>query len=240
MLDAAPEVEELVEQTRQVVLALPEAEENFHWGTRTFSRKMKGNNFLFLFPKKDYLELLFKVPVHEKEAALKLPFIEKHKGMEQRGWLTAAVKTPEEFAEVAPMLRQSYAMSSPFRGPADALPGEDPRILEMLEAVRQAAHKYDDVEEYFPYGTRAFRQRKGQIFLYAGESDDWLNMNVRLPFGEREYALTLPNVEIPKYIGHKGWVAVKVRDQDDLGMALPWIEMSFDENRPKRKPRLKK
>jgi predicted DNA-binding protein (MmcQ/YjbR family) len=237
MLNVAPEVEELFEQTRQVVLELPEAEENTHWGTCTFSREIKGNNFLFLYPKKDCLELLFKIPAQEKEAALKLPFIEKNKGMEQRSWLLATVKTPEELAQVLPMLRQSYAMSKPFRGPADALPGENPRVLEMLEAVRQAAHKYDDVEEYFPSGTRAFRPRKGQLFLYASESDDWLNVNVRLPFGEREYALTLPNVEVPKYIGHKGWVAVQVHDQDDLNLVLSWIAMSFDENRPKRKPK---
>ena len=240
MLNVAPEIEELLEQTRQVVLEFPETEETFPWGTRTFSREMKGKHFLFIYPQKDSLELLFKLPAREKEAALDLPFIELHKSMGDRGWLSATVKTPEELQEVLPMVRLSYHMAKPLRGPADALPGEDTKILELLENTRQAANKYGDVEEFFPYGDRAFRQRKGQIFLYATENDEWLNVIVRLPFGEREFALTLPNVEVPRYLGHKGWVAIKARNQDDLEMALPWIDLSYNENRPKRKSRLKK
>ncbi len=240
MNNVAPEVEELLEQARQAVLQFPETEETFPWGTRTFSREIKGNNFLFIYTQPDHFELLFRLPRREKETALKLPFIEAHKSMGDRGWLSATVKTAGELEKVLPMLRLSYDLAKPFRDPADALPGEDGQILELLEKTRQAAQKYEDVEEFFPFGSRAFRTRKGQIFLYASESEEWLNINVRLPFGEREFALTLPNVEVPKYIGHKGWVAVKIRNHDDLEMALPWIDLSFDENRPKRKARLKK
>ena len=65
-------------------------------------------------------------------------------------------------------------------------------------------------------------------------------MNVRLPFGEREFALTLPNVDIPKYIGHKGWVGIKVSTQDELDLAMPWIQVSYEENKPRRKGKAKK
>lgn len=235
MLNVTPEVEELLDQVRQTALEFPDAEETFPWGTRTFSREIKGNNFLFIFPQPDHLELVFKLPRPPKDAALKLPFVEPHKSMERRNWLSARVRTPAELEKVLPMLKSSYKMAKPLRGPTDALPDEDLKILEFLETARQAAHKYGDVEEFFPYGSRAFRQRKGQIFLYASEGDDWLNLRVRLPFGEREFALTLPNVEIPKYIGPKGWVEVQVRDQADLDLTLPWIDLSFQENRPKRK-----
>ena len=240
MLNVAPEVEELLEQTRQVALEFPLVEETFPWGTRCFRRELKGNSFLFIYTQPDHIELLFKLPKRDKEAALELPYVEVHKSRGDRGWLSAKVKTSEELKKVLPLLQLSYALAKPFRGLADALPGEDVKVLGLLEKVRQVAHKYEDVEEFFPYGDRAFRTRKGQIFLYASESDEWLNINVRLPFGERELALTLPSVEVPRYIGHKGWVAIKVHDQDDLDMVLPWIALSYDENRPKRKPRLKK
>lgn len=240
MLDIAPEVAELLEQVRQVVLDYENTEESFPWGTRSFSRELKGRHFLFAYEQKDHLELLFRVPLQQREAALSLPFVEVHKSMGARGWLTGRLRTQAELETVLPMLRLSYELAKPFRRPEDALPGEKPEILDFLEQVRQVAVTYPDVEEYFPFGDRAFRSRKGQIFLYASEQDELLYVSVRLPFGEREFALTLPNVEIPRYIGHKGWVGVKVGNQEDLNMVLPWIDLSYEENKPKRKSKVKK
>lgn len=240
MLDIAPELAELLEQVRDEVLSYKDTEESFPWGTRSFSRELKGRNFLFIYEQKDHLELIFRVPVQQKEAVLNLPFGEVHKSMGERGWLSARIKTQEELDEIRPMLKVSYEMAKPFRGPADALPGEKVEVLDFLAKVRHKANTFPDVEEYFPFGDRAFRSRKGQIFLYAGEQDEALYVSVRLPFGEREFALSLPNVEVPRYIGHKGWVGVKVRNQDDLNIVLPWIDISYEENKPKRKTKVKK
>ena len=240
MLDVAPEVAELLEQVREVALGYEDSQEAFPWGTRSFFREIKGRHFLFAYEQKDHLELLFRVPMQDKVLALSLPFVEVHKSMGSRGWLTARTRNQDELEAVLPMLRLSYVLAKPFRHPEDALPGEKLELIGFLEQVRQVAFTYPDVEEYFPFGDRAFRSRKSQIFLYASEQDESIFVSVRLPSGEREFALTLPNVEIPRYIGHKGWVGVKVGNPDDLSMVLPWIDLSYEENKPKRKSKAKK
>jgi predicted DNA-binding protein (MmcQ/YjbR family) len=240
MLVIAPEILDLLEQTRQVALSYADTEENSHWGIRSFIRERKGRNFLFANEQKDHLGLDFRVPLEDKATALALPFVALHKSMGSRGWLTARVRTEDELEAIIPLVRLSYELAKPFRRPEEALPGEAPEVLDFLEQVRRAAFSYEDVEEYFPYGDRAFRSRKGQIFLYASEYDSALYVNVRLPFGEREFALSLPNAEIPKYIGHKGWVGLKASTQDELDMVLPWIDLSYQENKPRRKVKAKK
>jgi predicted DNA-binding protein (MmcQ/YjbR family) len=240
MLNIAPDVLDLCEQVRQVASGYGNTEESFPWGVRTFARDVKSCNFLFITEQKDHLELVFRVPFLEKDAALDLPFVELHKSMASRGWLTARVRTQDELETVLPLVHLSYDLAQPFRRPEEALPGEMPEILDFLEQVRRVAFTYEDVEEYFPFGDRAFRSRKGQIFLYASEQDEALYLKVRLPLGEREFALTLLNVDIPKYIGHKGWVGVLISNQDELDMAIPWINLSYEENRPKRKLKAKK
>jgi predicted DNA-binding protein (MmcQ/YjbR family) len=240
MLVIAPEILDLLEQTRQVALSYPDTDESSHWGIRSFHRELKGRNFLFANEQKDHLGLDFRVPPADKATALALPFVELHKSMSSRGWLTARVRTGDELETIIPLLRLSYELAKPFRRPGEALPGEAPQVLDFLEQVRRAAFCYEDVEEYFPYGDRAFRSRTGQIFLYASEFDSALHLNVRLPFGEREFALSLPNAEIPKYIGNKGWVGLTASTQDELDMVLPWIDLSYEENKPKRKSKVKK
>ncbi len=240
MLNIAPEILDLLEQTRQTVSGYADVEESSHWGVRSFFREIKGRNFLFVAEQKDHLELAFRAPLKEKETALKQPFVELHKSMDSRGWLTARVRTEAELVAVIPLIQLSYELGKPFRRPDEALPGEAPQVLDFLEQVRRAAFKYEGVEEYFPYGDRAFRSDKGRIFLYASEHETALYLNVRLPFGEHEFALNLPNVDIPKYIGHKGWVGIKTSTQDELDVVMPWIDVSYEENKPKRKVKAKK
>lgn len=240
MAEVAPEVLDLLEQVRQKALSYDDTEEHFTWGTRTFFRGMKGRNFLFTNEIKDQLEIIFRVPKGQREQLLAEPFIDLHKHMGERGWVSARVKTQEELDKALPWIEISYELNKLFRSKADLLPGETPEVLDFLEQVRQAAMRYEDIEEFFPFGDRAFRPRKGQIFLYAGEGDDHLYINVRLPLGEREYALSLPFVDVPKYIGHKGWVGAKVGSQEELDIVFPWIDASYEMNRPARKRRAKK
>jgi predicted DNA-binding protein (MmcQ/YjbR family) len=95
------------------------------------------------------------------------------------------------------------------------------------------------IEEYFPFGDRAFRVVGGKIFLYASEYNEGLYLNVRLPMGIREHALSMPNVEVPKYIGHHGWVGVRVKTPEELNTAITWIDISYDENLVKKKSKKK-
>lgn len=238
MAVVAPEILELLEQVRQQALSYENAEENFPWGNRVFFRDLKGRNFLFANTKNDYLEVTFRLPKAQKEQVLALPFVEPSRYMSN--WVNANVRTQAELDQISPWIKVSYKLNKPFRSQSEVLPGEAPEVLDFLEQVREAALRYEDVEEYFPYGDRAFRLRKGKIFVYIGEGDDYLSVSVRLPLGEREYALSLPFIEVPKYIGHQGWVQAKVRTQSELDTVLPWVAVSYEVNNPPRKTRAKK
>ncbi|HEX2913238.1 MAG TPA: DUF5655 domain-containing protein [Chloroflexia bacterium] len=233
MTNLGPELQDLLEQLRQVALSYADAEEYFPWKNRAFFRELKGRNFLFINEQSDYLEIIFRVPLHQKEQIIKEDFVAPHQSM--KSWLRAEITSREQMDKVIPWIKTSYELSKPIRTKEDLLEGEPPEIIDFLAQVRREALSYEDIEEYFPFGDRAFRKRKGQIFLYAGEGDDHLYVNVRLPFGERDYALTLPFIEVPKYIGHKGWVGAKIRTQDELDTVLPWIQISYELNRPVRK-----
>lgn len=244
MAEIPPELkenlEEILAQVREIALGFENTEEYAPWGNRAFFRDIKGCNFLFANPKDDYLNLVLRLPKSQKAEALQLPFIEPDKSLgEHRGWLSAKVHSPEELEIILPWLKISYNLNNPFRGKADTLEGENSFVLEALEEIREKALSFGDIEEFFPYGGRAFRKRKGQIFLHADELEEYLNVTVRLPLGEREFALNLPYVEIPKYIGNKGWVSAKIRSPEELEIALAWVEISFHMNQPVRKKALK-
>ena len=236
MANLTPQMFSLLEQIRQCALSYDDSNEYFPWGTRTFSRSLKGNNFLFVLEqkRKNGLEVLLRLPPAIATQALEQPFVERHKSMGARGWLTCIVGAQAELEMVLPWIAISYALSKPVRQPDELVTGEDPTGLEMLDTVRQAAMSYGDIEEFFPYGSRAFRRRKGQIFLYAYEGDGCLNVSVRLPLGMREYALSLPFTSVPKYIGPKGWLEAQVSTQAELETVLPWIDFSFEMNQPAR------
>ncbi len=235
----SPTVLDFLEQARQVAVSFEGAEEYFPWGNRGFFRDIKGRNFLFLKEQPDYLDITVRLVGAAREVAINQPYVENPKEMGERGWITARVRTQAELDAVLPWISLSYELNKPFRTQEDALPGEKPEILGFLEKIRQLAFSYSEVEENFPYGDRAFRLIKGKIFVYASEHEDYLYVNVRLPLGEREYALSLPFVEVPKYIGHKGWIGAKVSTLEELETVIPWVQVSYDVNHPPKKKRAK-
>lgn len=241
--DIAPEILKLLSQVRQAVQDYDDIEEHFAWNWRCFYRELRGRNFLYANEKKDYLEVLVRLPLTERRQALELPFVEEPKSMGRGGWLVALVKTPEQLEIVKPWIKVSYDLSKPFRTTADCLPGENPLALELYEQVRQFAHNYGDIEEYFPFSERAFRNKakgKGQIFLYTSEAEENLYVTVRLPMIERANALELDYVEVPKYLGPKGWVTARINSPEQLETAKTWIQISYELNQPARKPKAKK
>ena len=241
MAAISPQVLELLDQVCRVASSYDEAEEYSPWHNRAFFRKVKGCNFLFANEKPDYLDVILRLPKAQHDAALTLPFVTPGFSLENKSWLNAKIRTQSELNTVLPWIDLSYRISDPFRGPADVIEGEVPLVLDFLDQLRQAVKQYGEIEEFFPYGSRAFRQPpKGSIFLYATEQPDNLMVNVRLPFGEREHALELDFVEVPKYIGHKGWVSATVRDEEELDLVLAWLDLSYEMNKPARKSRPRK
>ena len=233
----------LIEQIQDQALALDHTEEYFPWGTRSFFRELKGCNFLLVVEQADHLEFGVRLTTSLREEALKLSFVEPHKYLSHKGWITANLRTADELETVLPWIATSYQLNKPFPTKADSIDGENGQVLDFLEQVREKALSYGElgeIEEYFPFGDRVFRRIKGLIFLYASEQLGALSVSVRLPMGEREFALQLPFIKIPKYIGHKGWVQATVQTQEQLDIVMPWIDVSYEMNQSVRKGRPKK
>lgn len=233
-----------LEQIRQIALDYPDTEEYFQWRDRAFFRGIKGRNFLYANERKDHLEVLLRIPPGKQAEISELPFVEQHKSIGHKGWFIARIRKQSELDAVKPFIAISYEINKPFRTVADRIEGENPAVIDYLEQVRQKALSFSEdgtteIEEYFPFGDRAFRVVGGKIFLYASEYDEGLYLNVRLPMGIREHALSMPNVEVPKYIGHQGWVGVRVKTPEQLNTAITWIDISYEENLVKKKSRKK-
>jgi predicted DNA-binding protein (MmcQ/YjbR family) len=229
-------VVEILEQVRQLALSYDGAEEYFPWGYHAFFRDIKGCNFLLLDAKPDYLEITVRLPqaTRTKILAEQIFSIELNKSLGYKGWINVRVSQPSELEPVVAWIELSYRLNKPIRTSEDLVEGEVPHSLECLIQLRQAIMTYGDIEEFFPYGDRAFRRRKGQIFLYTSERDETFYASVRLPMGVHEHALSLPFTEVPKYIGPKGWVSARIDSQTELDTVLGWLELSYDMNKPKR------
>jgi len=241
MRQLTPELLELLNEVRQMALSYEDVEEYTPWGTLCFFRDIKGRNFLFVNDQLEgCLEVMVKLLPAQRAPILSLPFVDMHKSMGKGGWVSAKIKNQDELAQVIPWIGWSYDLNKPIRTKEDLLPDESLEVLNFLAQIRQVAMGYEDIEEYYPFGSRAFRKNKGKIFLYASEQDDYLYLQVRLTPMERDYALTLPFVEVPRYIGHQGWVAGSVRTQEELDIMLPWISESYNINQPVRKGRARK
>ena len=106
--------------------------------------------------------------------------------------------------------------------------------------ARKVANAYPDIEEYFPYGSRAFRPLGGKIFLYTTEFDDALYLIVKPSPITKDYALTLPYVDIPKYFGPSGWIGVTCANQEELENGLLWLEESYKITNTPKKSRTRK
>jgi hypothetical protein len=241
MRQLTPELLDLIAEIRQVALSYDDAEEYTPWGTLAFFRGLKGRNFLFVNDKLEgCLEVIVQLLPAQRDQIMSLPFVELHKSMGKGGWVSAKIRNHAEVVQVIPWIHWSYALNKPIRDKEDLLPGEAQAVLDFLTQVRQIALAYEDIEEYFPFGERAFRPRKGKIFLYTSEQDECLLLKVRLTPMERDYALTMPFVDVPRYIGHQGWVAGSVTTQEELDIMLPWIGESYNINQPVRKGRARK
>jgi predicted DNA-binding protein (MmcQ/YjbR family) len=88
--NADPKLKAAEDRLREVMLALPEATEDFPWGHR--SGKVKGKMFAILVLEDSGLTVTTKLP-DSNEAALMLPFTAPTGyGMGKSGWVTATFK----------------------------------------------------------------------------------------------------------------------------------------------------
>lgn len=226
---------DFIAQIRELALSFEDAVEYFPWHDHAFYREQKGCNFLYLIEHAEYIEILVRLPKGVREAVLSQPNVEVNIHMNHKGWMSVKINNQAELDEAKKWIALSYQYNKPIRRQEDLLEGESSETLMFLEEVRKLALSFGDVEEYFPFTDRAFRLRKGKIFLYATECIDYLNVTVLLPTSLREFALRQPYVEVPKYLAYKGWISAKVSNAQELDTVLGWIETSFEMNQPPRK-----
>lgn len=113
--------------------------------------------------------------------------------------------------------------------PDDTLKHPAARIL------RDAALKYPETHEDFPWGERALKV-KGKVFLFLHANADEMGLSVKLPVS-CDFALGLPFAQPTGYgLGKSGWVSAKFQQQDDapIELLLAWLDESYRAVAPKR------
>jgi predicted DNA-binding protein (MmcQ/YjbR family) len=81
------------------------------------------------------------------------------------------------------------------------------------------------VEDH-PWGDTVFKIR-GKIFAFLGQSDS-VTVTVKVPPGDRDVLLSLPNIHTASYVGRFGWITISIEDADTLALALDLVDGSYD------------
>ena len=135
--NADPKLKAAEDRLREVMLAFPEATEDFPWGHRT--AKVKGKMFAILVLEDSGLTVTTKLP-QSNEAALMLPFTAPTGyGMGKSGWVTSTFKP----GEAVPVELLSQWIHESFRAvaPQKVLKAMDAGALAKAGAEKKAPAK---------------------------------------------------------------------------------------------------
>ncbi|WP_163994633.1 MmcQ/YjbR family DNA-binding protein [Pyxidicoccus caerfyrddinensis] len=147
--NADPKLKAAEDRLREVMLALPEATEDFPWGHR--SGKVKGKMFAILVLEDSGLTVTTKLP-DSNQAALMLPFTAPTGyGMGKSGWVTATFKSGdavpvellsqwihESFRAVAPQKVLKAMAAAPAKGAVVKASAPAPKKAAAKKAVAKA------------------------------------------------------------------------------------------------------
>jgi len=103
-----------------------------------------------------------------------------------------------------------------------------------LERVRRYCLALPEATEKETWGTATFRVRD-QIFLMAGGGTG-LEITLKAPPGAQEVLVSgdAEHCFVPAYVGHRGWIGVRIDRSTNWGLVEELIEDSWRMTAPKR------
>jgi len=106
------------------------------------------------------------------------------------------------------------------------------RLREICLALPEAVEKET-------WGEATFRVRE-KIFVVAGAGDSGVSMSCKAPPGVQEMLVGADPKRFyrPAYVGHRGWVGVRLDARTDWDQVADLVEESYRMTAPKRLSRL--
>jgi hypothetical protein len=216
---------------RELCLALPEAEEFESHGSPNY-RARKGKVFAVwaLNHHGDgHVGLWLNTPAMEQSRLLaSSPHLYKPAYVGPSGWIGIELNRGFSWKRVCELVHMAYVNSSPARlvarapgPPAVAAPTlkmkpEEidrllaPRALKTITAIRKICSALPEVDEGGQMGSMAWRTGK-RTFLMLYDYGKGLTAQFWVGI-ERQGPLEMdPRLTIPKYLGHKGWMALDLQ-----------------------------
>jgi predicted DNA-binding protein (MmcQ/YjbR family) len=111
-----------------------------------------------------------------------------------------------------------------------------PGAQRALDRIREAALRYPEAHEEFPWGDQVIKVR-AKIFVFLGAgTDGGFGMSVKLPHSH-PMALSQPFATPTGYgLGRAGWVTAQFgpNDEPPLDLLEEWLDESYRAVAPKR------
>jgi predicted DNA-binding protein (MmcQ/YjbR family) len=97
----------------------------------------------------------------------------------------------------------------------------------FTDRVRALALSFPKTYEDAPWGFPVFKVGANKLFAWMIETDDRVDVTLKLTAEEREIAELLPWVRRASHVGRYGWVTVEVTSDETLDVALEWVRESY-------------
>lgn len=221
---------------REICLSFPEAEERAGHGMPDF--KVRGKSFATMAVNHHgdgRIALWVNAPAGAQalhvEGEPQFYFVPPYVG--PRGWLGLHLDKGNDWFAIATRVREAYARTAPaalvrqlgetidIEPPTETIDPEEfdplsvPHAQEALARLRAMCAELPETSEGQQFGTPAFKAGK-KTFLVVYRTR---RMRLRLEFWvgpELQATLTDdPRFEVPRYIGHRGWIDLDVEERID-------------------------
>lgn len=235
---------DIIDAVRDVCLRLPEAEEFLSHGAPTF--KVRGKcfaNFLVNHHGDGRIALWLSAPAGAQEQLVRDEpqqfFVPPYVG--PRGWLGVNLDLGLSWTRIAALVREAYCKVAPSRLQAqlsDVPLAVDPPTQtrattpldplqsavgqERLAGFRALCSDWPEVNETRQFGSPVWQAGKRSFaYLYSGyERDGRLYFAFWVGVDRQGLLCADSRYQIPKYMGHNGWIALEVSrhcDWDEVG-----------------------
>jgi predicted DNA-binding protein (MmcQ/YjbR family) len=106
---------------------------------------------------------------------------------------------------------------------------------DRLDRLREICLAFPEAAEQETWGHPTFRVRD-KIFAACGSEDERLSMTCKAPAGAQEVLVAADPGRFfrPAYVGHRGWIGVRLDRSTDWDQIADLVEESYRMTAPKR------